>query len=70
LLGVINSKIARDFLRSNRRNNIQLYPDDWKKLPIPNVPPEKQAPIVALVDQILAADRTTGRQTFRHWRRK
>ena len=37
--------------------NIYLYPNDWKQLPIPDVPPEKQAPIVALVEQILAAKR-------------
>jgi hypothetical protein len=55
LLGVMNSSIARSYLRANRRSNIHIYPDDWKKLPIPNVPMEKQAPIVSLVDQIIAA---------------
>ncbi|HZV45965.1 MAG TPA: hypothetical protein VFG06_01290 [Thermodesulfovibrionales bacterium] len=39
----------------NRRSNIHLYPDDWKRLAIPDVPLEKQQPIVALVDQILTA---------------
>ncbi|HQL50105.1 MAG TPA: Eco57I restriction-modification methylase domain-containing protein [Kiritimatiellia bacterium] len=57
LLAVMNSSVARDFLRANRRNNIQLYPDDWKKLPIPDVPPERQQPLVALVDRILADKR-------------
>ncbi len=46
---------AHDFLRANLRSSIQLNHDDWKKLPIPDVPPEKQAPIVALVERILAA---------------
>lgn len=55
LLAVMNSSVARDFLRANRRSNIHLYPDDWKKLPIPDVPPERQQPLVALVDRILAA---------------
>lgn len=55
LLAVMNSSFARNFLRANRRSNIHLYPDDWKQLPIPDVPPEKQAPIVALVEQILTA---------------
>jgi hypothetical protein len=55
LLGVMNSTIARDFLRANRRSNIHLYPDDWKKLPIPDISLKKQAPIVTLVDRILAA---------------
>ena len=58
LLGVMNSTAARDFLRANRRSNIHLYPDDWKQLPIPDVPPEQQEPIIELVDQILAAKRT------------
>lgn len=57
LLGVINSQVARDFLRANRRNNVQLYPDDWKKLPIPDVSSERQQPVVNLVDQILKLKR-------------
>ena len=57
LLGVMNSSAARDFLRAHRRSNIHLYPDDWKKLPIPDVLPEQQAPIVALVDEILTLRR-------------
>ncbi len=57
LLGVMNSGSARDFLRANRRSNIHLYPDDWKKLPIPDVSAAEQKPIVALVDQILSLKR-------------
>ena len=51
----MNSNVARNFLRANRRSNIHIYPNDWKKLPIPDVTPEQQAPIIALVDKILAA---------------
>ena len=58
LLGVMNSTAARDFLRANRRSNIHLYPDDWKQLPIPDVSPEQQAPIIELVNQILNTKRT------------
>jgi len=54
---VMNSSVARDYLRANRRSNIHLYPDDWKRLPIPDVSLEEQAPIVALVERILAAKR-------------
>ena len=54
---MVNSTVAGDFLRANRRHNIRFYPDDWKQLPIPDVSPEQQAPIVALVDKILAAKR-------------
>ena len=53
LLGVMNSTAAHDFLRANRRSNIHLYPDDWKKLPIPDVTSEQQEPIIELVNQIL-----------------
>jgi hypothetical protein len=55
LLGVMNSSVAREFLRSIRRSNIHLYPDDWKQLPIPDVSLARQSPIVALVDKILTA---------------
>jgi hypothetical protein len=68
LLGVMNSRAAHDFLRANRRSNIHLYPDDWKRVPIPDVSPEQQAPVIKLVNQLLAArkedlkaDVTTGR---------
>ena len=58
LLGVVNSTAAHDFLRANRRSNIHLYPDDWKQLPIPDVTPERQIPLIKLVDQILDGKRT------------
>ena len=57
LIGVMNSTTSHNFLKANRRSNIHLYPDDWKKLPIPDVSPELQQPIIGLVDQILAAKR-------------
>ena len=57
LLGVMNSTAARNFLRARRRSNIHLYPDDWKELPVPDVPPAAQRPVVDLVDGILAARR-------------
>jgi type I restriction-modification system DNA methylase subunit len=53
LLAVMNSSVARDFLIANRRSNIHLYPDDWKKLPIPEAKTEQQKPIIELVDKIL-----------------
>lgn len=42
-------------------HNTDLYPDDWKKLPIPDVDAKAQAPIVKLVDKILAARRADPR---------
>ena len=53
ILGVMNSRSALDFLTAHRRSNIHLYPDDWKKLPIPDVPKRQQQAVVRLVDKIL-----------------
>lgn len=53
-LAVMNSAVARQFLRRDRRSNTDLYPDDWKKLPIPDVPNEQQSPIVAVASLIIS----------------
>ena len=66
----MNSSVARDFLRANRRNNVQLYPDDWKKLPIPDVDAKAQAPIVKLVDKILDAKRANAKADIAAWERE
>ena len=55
LLALISSNAVRDFLKTIRRSNTDIYPDDWKKLPIPDVSSEQQKPIVVLVDEILTA---------------
>ena len=55
LLGVLNSAVARDLLRANRRSNVHLYPDDWKQLPIPRISGARQRPFIRLVERILAA---------------
>ena len=36
VLAVMNSSWATEFLRRDRRSNTDLYPNDWKKLPIPD----------------------------------
>ena len=54
VLGVMNSRSALEFLTAHRRSNIHLYPDDWKKLPIPDVPKRQQQVVVRVVDNILA----------------
>jgi len=53
LLAVMNSSVARDLLRTHRRSNIHLYPDDWRQLPIPDILPSSQLPFQILVDFIL-----------------
>jgi len=55
ILGVMNSRSALEFLTAHRRSNIHLYPDDWKKLPIPDIPKRQQQAVVRLVDKILTA---------------
>ena len=55
ILAVMNSRSALEFLTAHRRSNIHLYPDDWKKLPIPDVPKRQQQAVVRLVEEILAA---------------
>jgi adenine-specific DNA-methyltransferase len=55
ILAVMNSSWARDYLRSRRRSNIHLYPDDWKPLPIPIVSRDIQDVIAGKVDEILKA---------------
>lgn len=55
VLGIMNSSFAYNFLRSNRRSNIHLYPDDWKTLPIAIATKEQQSKITILVDQVIDA---------------
>src|SRR5262249_3842361 len=54
-LAVMNSSWARNYLRSRRRSNIHLYPDDWKPLPIPVADHYTQEAIASKVDEILRA---------------
>ncbi|MBI4669692.1 MAG: hypothetical protein HY747_11030 [Elusimicrobia bacterium] len=70
LLAVMNSSAVRDFLRANRRSNLHLYPDDWKKLPIPDVGDKEQAPIIKLVDRILAAKQRDLEADTTEWERE
>ena len=55
VLGVMNSTNAWALLSARRKSNTDIYPDDWKNLPIPDVPKRRQQPVVRLVDRILKA---------------
>ena len=55
ILAVMNSTTAWDYLQTVRRSITDIYPDDWKQLPIPAATPAQQAEIAALVEQVLAA---------------
>lgn len=54
VLAIMNSSFARDWLSRQRRSKTDIYPDDWKPLPIAPLPLEAQAEFVRLVDAILA----------------
>ena len=54
LLAIMNSTFARDWLTRRRRSKTDIYPDDWKQLPIAPMPLEEQEEFVRLVDAILA----------------
>jgi adenine-specific DNA-methyltransferase len=54
VLAVINSTFTQEWLTGSRRNKLQLYPDDWKLLPIAPIPMERQMEFVRLADAILA----------------
>ena len=55
LLGVLNSGFTNWYFLNFLSDSLNFYPNDAKALPIPDVVPEQQIPIIELVDQILDA---------------
>ena len=57
LLAIMNSFLVRYELNSNRRSNIHIYPEDWKRLPIPLISDESLSTFIsqlsALTDKML-----------------
>ena len=55
LLAVLNSSFALKYLNNIRRHRLEnyFYPDDFRKLPIADISPEKQKPFVELVNKVL-----------------
>ena len=54
LLAIMNSRLIRYELNSNRRSNIHIYPDDWKAIKIPRMNAEAKGVLESLVDTILS----------------
>jgi type I restriction-modification system DNA methylase subunit len=56
ILSVLNSSFALKYLNNIRRHRLEnyFYPDDFRKLPIPDIRQNEQQPFTELVDQILA----------------
>ena len=53
ILAIMNSRWAKVWIASKRRGKLDVYPDDWKSLPIPLATAEHQTAIALLVDQAL-----------------
>ena len=54
IIGILNSKTTTEFIRNTRRDHVNLYPDDFKPIPIPKISLEQQKPIIDLVEQLNA----------------
>jgi hypothetical protein len=52
LLALINSRYVKYFLRTVKRSQIGVYPDDIKQIPVPVITKEKQIPFCALADYL------------------
>jgi adenine-specific DNA-methyltransferase len=53
LLAIMNSTLAKRFVNARRRSKLDIYPDDWKLLPIAPISLDEQQSFVELVDAIL-----------------
>lgn len=48
LLGILNSKLICYELNTDRRSNIHIYPDDWKRIMIPHINQNNQKCVIEL----------------------
>jgi len=55
IMAVMHSRYASAYLNRKRRHKLDIYPDDWKELPIPPAPPKQQATLAALAQKCLDA---------------
>jgi tRNA1(Val) A37 N6-methylase TrmN6 len=53
ILSLINSKLMNYFIKYNSKGEIDTYPDDWKKIPIPKISPSDQKPFIEKADLML-----------------
>lgn len=58
ILGVVNSSAVNWWFINFISDGINFYPENVRQLPIPIAKAEQQAPIIALVDQILSAKKS------------
>jgi len=53
VLAIANSSFAKSFLIKIRQSKLDIYPDEWKQLPIAPTPLEDQKEFVKMVDNIM-----------------
>lgn len=59
LLAIINSSYAQYFLKTVRRSQIGIYPNDIKKIPVPIIDKDIQSKFVKIVDFIMFCKSST-----------
>lgn len=55
LLAIFNSSLIRYELNTNRRSNIHIYPDDWKRLSLPCIADDERIRIVSELGTIASS---------------
>ena len=69
LLALLNSSLIRYELNTERRSNIHIYPDDWKRLVLPKVTIEQLAPLEALAEKMISLNKELQEKRSRFLRR-
>ena len=69
LLAIFNSSLIRYELNTERRSNIHIYPDDWKRLALPNVKAEQLISLETLADTMLTLNKQLQEKRARFLRR-
>ena len=73
LLAIFNSSFIRYELNTNRRSNIHIYPDDWKRLALPNIDTDENRLLSdllsALADKMLSINQELQEKRSRFLRR-
>ncbi len=69
LLAIFNSSLIRYELNTERRSNIHIYPDDWKRLALPNVKAEQLISLETLADTMLTLNKQLQEKRSRFLRR-
>ena len=64
ILAILNSKLANYFLNSVRRHRLEnyFYPDDFRQLPIADVPKSKQLLFITLVNEMISLNKKLAKQ--------